>query len=327
MYIPSKLTRLILLGLWLGARLWSQNCDTIVLVHAGQWHNHGDTLRTTSAFLTAYPRLMGGGGPGYVYTWYWWLQQISPAGNFSQSGSLSGSSPTLNTPLNPNASRPTFYELWLLLYRYGVTGGHVCTDSARIIVRVDTPPSNPWHHLCQDTFRLVIGGRQVRLGGTVQLPLGTYTFDFSPRDIIYWWTLTGPSGPQSGGAPNPPNASPVGTVHLSSAGRHTLTIAQYWPPCLGIVDTLKFYIDAINPSASHNCSTTVLSPCVPLLTIGNASYLPGPNPITLANGTYTFSLSSATPPAGVPLLINYYWQICGAGLPNGCLSGTGNSIT
>ncbi|MDW8417130.1 MAG: T9SS type A sorting domain-containing protein [Bacteroidia bacterium] len=325
-----SLVKTVVLGLWLASHLLHAQCDSLRMAHAGQWYSNGDTLHIQGGFLTAYPRIGTSYQSGYPTLWYWFLSRIAGSGQsyYVASGSLSGttgSSVTLNVQLD-YAYHPTFYHLTLIAHVYAPGGTFACTDSALIVIRGDTLPPNPWAGFCRDSILLQIGGQQVRPQRSVSLPLGSYPFSLNRTGDFRGWWLTGPSPAQH----RPDNRNlPAGTIldtaHFTAPGTHYLRIYFYNGICF---DTLTYIIHAYNPNPNQNCANSgAFSPCLPQLTVNNATYLPG-QVITLANGTYTFHLAPAAnlPPSTSPSY-QYYWQICGANLPGGCLSGQGSTIT
>ncbi|MCS7189034.1 MAG: T9SS type A sorting domain-containing protein [Bacteroidia bacterium] len=309
---------------------WSQpySCDTLRVAYGGQWHYDGDTLFTRTGFLTCYPRMQHRSQPGqsltYTYSWYWWLRGISSqVSNFFSSGSLSGTNPTLSTPLATPSSYPAFYQLWLVVWGYDTLNQVGCSDSILIIIQQDSPL--PTSYPCQDSVRLLINAQSVRGYDTITLPLGCYEFNLHYRDIVYEWRMQGPSVPQGQVfSPSLPPTSPViDTLCLTSPGMHVLSIVQYFAPCL--IDTFKYFINAVAPPVWDTCVSPNISPCMPGLTIGNASYLPGAGTISLGTGTYCMHIGLASPPS-TPFISNIYWNVCGATLPGGCISGTGSTL-
>ncbi|MCS7297629.1 MAG: T9SS type A sorting domain-containing protein [Bacteroidia bacterium] len=323
----KTLLRIAVLGYWLASHQLQAQCDSLRLAFRGRWHFNNDTLYIDGGFLTAYPTI-GSGVYSGTYIWYWHLShEPAPGASYLlQSGSLSGQSPTLNVPLNYSA-HPTYYSLTLIAVAYSPSGTFVCTDSSTIVIRGDTfsTATNPWRQFCADSVFLLIGGNSVQPNRTITLPLGTYAFDMSPRDAIHGWRLGGPSGPQSGPAPNPPNASPIGTIYLTSPGLHELAIPMYYSPCL--IDTFRYYIQAVGFSFPDTCAGPAVQPCYTQLIINNASYLPVGVPINLAAGSYTFYLASADPLSfSPPPICNYSWRLCSPTLPQ-CLEGEGSTFS
>ncbi|MCX8112629.1 MAG: T9SS type A sorting domain-containing protein [Bacteroidia bacterium] len=297
------------------------------MAHAGRWYRNGDTLRIQGGFLTAYPRVASSGYSG-TYTWYWDLFRSNSAGQllYHASGSLSGASPTLNVQLD-YAHHPTYYHLNLIVGYYAPGGTNACTDSASIVIYGDTFPPSPWAQFCRDSILLQIGGRQVQPRRSISLPLGAYPFSLSVTGDFRGWWLTGPSPAQHRHDwRNYPAGTILDTVYLTSPGRHYLRIHFYNGICW---DTIPYIIDAYIDSPFQNCLDSTMQPCLPLLIINNASYLPNSSqPIRLANGTYTFHLAPASPiPSTYYPNYIYDWRICGANLPSGCLVGQGSSIT
>lgn len=313
------------LGLWLAPLFMkAQRCDSLRLAFRGQWHWDGDTLYIDGGFLTAYPRLgpIGPTPPPGNYTWYWWLNQLQ-GGSYFRSGSLTGGSPTLNVQLNYGA-HPTYYELWLVVIGNAATGTGSCTDSLRIIIRGDTIHPQP-NYRCdsiRNSVSLLIGGRSVRFGGTVTLPTGSYTFNISPRDMVYGWRLTGPSGTQTASGIFAPSS--LDTLYLTSPGTHQLDISVYYAGCLP--DTLRYFIQAIDSFPGISCQPAVNQPCHTRLIVNNATYLPGQF-VQLANGVYTFHLAPVSPPSTSSLNCQYTWRICGDTIPGGCMSGQGSNFS
>lgn len=300
---------------------WAQSyrCDTIRLAVAGQWYYHQDTIPLQGGLPTVFPRWVHGGQPDSTsYTWSWWIYRL-PSGAYVNSGSLTGYQPSLSAALPASAitAYPSFFELWIVGHRYRY-GGYACMDSARFVMRVDSPPPSSLPPRCRpDSFFLQIGGRGVAYGHTVSLPLGSYSFGLRPVDIVYYWELRGPSGFQSSGSPG---RNPIGTLHLTVPGRHVLRIVHYYATCM--VDTLIYYLNATS-SPFGSCSTFVGRGCAPSLVINGASYLPN-RLITLVNGTHTFQLQPPTLlPSGASYNLSWTWSCPTA--PGGYMSGWGGS--
>lgn len=320
----TPLIRTAVLGFWLASALVrAQRCDSLRIAYSGRWHWDGDTLYIRGGFLTAYPRLgpIGPTPPPGYYTWYWWLNQLQ-GGSYFRSGSLIGGFPTLNVPLNFSA-HPTFYELWMIVYGQDTSGANTCTDSIRIIIRGDTFPPSPWANFCRDSILLQIGGQTVRPNQSISLPLGSYPFSLSVPGDFRGWFMTGPS-PSQGRSDwrNYPAGTILDTAHLTAPGTHIIHINFYNGMCF---DTFTYIINVTAPSPTQNCADTVqYPPCLPMLVVNNASYLPGAGTINLATGTYLLHLQPAHPPVPGNALYQYEWTLSGP--PHGTIQGTSNTV-
>ena len=315
----SVSVKLSLVGLLAFGWAQSYRCDTLRVAAVSRWYYHGDTIRVEGGLPTIYLRWVHGGRRDSTdYTWWWWVRRL-PSGAHVNSGSATGYDPSLSGAIPGSAitGYPSFFELWIVghQYRYGPPS-YACMDSARFVVRVDSPPRfNLPSHCHPDSFFLRIAGRSVRRGHILSLPLGSYSFEQHPQGDVFSWELRGPSGYQSGGSTN---QNPIGTLHLTVPGRHVLRIIHY----LCLIDTLIYYLDATY-SPWGSCSTFVGRGCAPSLVVNGASYLPG-HVITLPNGAYNFHLQPPAPlPPSASYYISWFWNCHTA--PGGYVSGSGGS--